>query len=84
MFSSTTMAASTTMPTAKAMPAREMTLIERPMAAMATKVPITETGMASEITRVARSERRNSSRMRAARAPPSQMFWRTRSIAELM
>ncbi len=84
MFSSTTMAASTTMPTAKARPAREITLIERPSAAMATKAPITETGMAIEMTRVARSERRNSSRMIAARVPPIQMFWRTKVMADWM
>ena len=84
MFSSTTIAASTTMPTANARPASEMTLIERPRAAIATKAPITETGMAIEMTSVARGERRNSSRMIAARVPPTQMFWRTSSIAELM
>ena len=33
------------MPTAKAIPASEMTLMERPMAAMATNAPTTETGM---------------------------------------
>ena len=84
MFSRTTIAASTTMPTANAMPASEMTLIERPIAAIATKAPITETGIASEMISVARGERRNKSRMIAARTPPIQMFWRTRSIAELM
>ena len=47
MFSSTTMAASTTMPTANAMPASEMTFSDRPSAAMPTKEPMTETGMAS-------------------------------------
>ncbi len=70
MFSSTTIAASTTMPTAKAMPAREMTLIERPIAAMATKLAITETGMAIEMISVAPNERRNRSRIRAASVPP--------------
>ena len=84
IFSRTTIAASTTMPTAKAIPAREMTLIDRPMAAMATKVPITEIGMASEITRVARIERRNNSRVSAASMPPTQIFWRTRSMADLI
>ena len=78
------MAASTTMPTAKASPASEMTLIERPSAAMATKAPTTETGIAIEITKVARRERRNNSRTMMASVPPTQMFWRTRSMAELM
>ena len=82
MFSRTTMAASTTMPMAKAMPAREITLSERPMAAMATKEPITETGMASAATRVARPERRNSNRMSAASVPPTKMFCCTRLMAE--
>ena len=84
MFSSTTMAASTTMPMAKARPAREITLIERPSAAMATKAPITETGMAIEITRVARKDRRKMIRMVAAKRPPTQMFCCTRSTEELM
>ncbi len=84
MFSSTTMAASTTMPTAKAMPASEMTLIERPSAAMAAKLPMMETGIASETTSVARTERRNSSSTNAANVPPTKMFCFTRSMAELM
>ena len=42
------------------MPASETTLIERPSAAMATKLAITETGMATEIMRVAEGERKNS------------------------
>ena len=84
MFSSTTMAASTTMPTANARPASEMTLIERPSAAMATNAPTTDTGMASEITTVARNERRNNSSSSAAKLPPTQMFCCTSAIAELM
>ena len=47
MFSSTTIAASTTIPTANARPAREMTLIDRPRAAIATNDPTMETGIAS-------------------------------------
>ena len=84
MFSSTTMAASTTMPTAKAMPASDTTFSERPSMAMATKEPTTETGIASETISVGRQERRNSSSMIAASAPPTTMFWRTRSMAETM
>ena len=78
------MAASTTMPTAKAMPASEMTFNVRPRPAMATKAAITDTGMASDTTSVARGERRNSIRIVAARMPPTQMFWITRSIELLM
>ena len=70
MFSSTTMAASTTMPTANAMPASEITLIERPSAAMATKEPITDTGIASDTTSVACHDRRKMNSTRAASAPP--------------
>ena len=84
MFSSTTIAASTTMPTAKARPASEMTLIERPIAAIATKLPTTETGMAIEMISVARHERRKIISTKAASRPPIQMFWVTRSIEELM
>ena len=76
------MAASTTMPTAKAKPAREMTLIERPKSAMATKEPMTETGIATATITVAPIERRKSKRMMTARVPPTQIFWRTRSMAE--
>ena len=62
------------MPTAKAMPASEITLIERPSAAMATKAATTEIGMASETISVALSERRKIIRMIAASVPPTQMF----------
>ena len=65
------MAASTTMPTAKAMPASETTFSERPRAAMATKEPTTETGIASETTSVARKERRKTISTNAASAPPT-------------
>ncbi len=81
MFSSTTIAASTTMPTAKAMPASEMTFSVRPSADIATKLAMIETGMAMETISVARHERRNISKTPAARRPPTQMFWITRSIA---
>ena len=84
MFSSTTIAASTTMPTANAKPAREMTLIDRPSIAMATNEPMTDTGMAAEMISVARIERRKISKIIAARRPPTTMFCWTRPIAELM
>ena len=61
-----------------------MTLIERPIAAMATKAATTEIGMASETTSVARAERRKIRRMIAARVPPNQMFCRTSEIDDLM
>ena len=71
MFSSTTIAASTTMPIANARPASEITLIVRPSAAIATNAPITDTGIASETTSDARTERRNNSSSTAANAPPT-------------
>ena len=46
MASTTTMASSTTMPIARTMPKSEMLLIEKPKAAMAAKVPMSETGIA--------------------------------------
>ena len=70
MFSSTTIAASTTMPTANARPASEMTLIDRPSAAIATNDPTTETGIASTTVIVARPERRKTRSTMAARRPP--------------
>ena len=62
------------MPTANAMPATEMTLMDLPMAAMATKAPITETGIANDTTRVALPDRKNKSSISAASAPPTKMF----------
>ncbi len=58
--------------------------MERPRAAMATNAPTTDTGMEMAMTSVARIERRNSIRTRAASVPPTQMFCCTRSMAELM
>ena len=72
------------MPTANAIPAREMTFNERPIAAIATNAPITETGIAREMIIVARKERRKDRRIRTASAPPTQIFCFTRSIAELI
>ena len=69
MFSKTTIAASTTMPTAKARPASEITLSERPSAAIATNEPMIETGIASETISVARQERRNNNSTNAAQVP---------------
>ena len=84
MFSSTTIAASTTMPTEKAIPASEITLRDRPNNAIATNAPITDTGIAIVIMIVARSERRKRSKMIPANTPPTQMFCCTSRMAELM
>ena len=46
------------MPMAKARPARDITLIDRPRTAIATKDPTIDTGIASEMTSVAEPLRR--------------------------
>ncbi len=84
MFSRTTIALSTTIPTAKLKPASEITFRFRPVTAMTTNVPITEIGIATPITRVGRGLRRNSSRTRIARLPPRTRFSFTRSTARRM
>ena len=58
------------MPMAKARPARDITLIDRPRTAIATKDPTIDTGIASEITSVAEPLRRKRSRTIAAKVPP--------------
>ena len=70
IFSKTTIAASTTIPTAKASPANDITFIDLPRAAIATKEPITETGMAKETTKVAAPLLKNNNRTMAANVPP--------------
>ncbi len=72
------------MPTAKARPAREMTLTVRPSRVMTMKVPTTEIGMAVATISVGRSERRKRISTRIARQPPTHRFCCTRSIAESM
>ncbi len=52
MFSSTTMELSTTMPTAKAMPARLITFRLRPKTSIIRKLPMMLMGMATAITSV--------------------------------
>ena len=71
MFSSTTIELSTTMPTAKARPARLMTLSVRPNHRISRKVPMTLIGMAIATTNVLDRLRRKSSRTRIASVPPT-------------
>ena len=82
MFSKLTIEASTTIPIAKASPAREITLIDSPKPAIATKVPITETGIAINIIVVGKIERRKNNKTPIAKLPPIHMFCLTRFIAE--
>ena len=58
MASSTTTALSTSMPTAKAMPPSDMMLSDTFAQYMSMKVPMTDTGMAMLVTKVARASRR--------------------------
>jgi HAE1 family hydrophobic/amphiphilic exporter-1 len=69
-----TIEASTTIPIAKASPAKEITLIERPSPAIATKVPITETGIAIKIIEVGIKDLKNSIKIPIAKQPPIQIF----------
>ena len=75
MFSLTTMAASSTMPTAKASPAREMTFRDLPVSCKTMKVVSRDTGMAVAISNIPRTFRRNhhntpiASRMPISRLP---------------
>ena len=72
------------MPTANAIPANEITFIDLPNAAIATKAATTEIGMDSPIITVALQDLKNKIRIRMAKDPPIHMFCLTRSIAESM
>ena len=74
--------ASTTMPTAKARPASEITLIESPSHAIATKVPTTETGIAQKIMIVGMTERMKANRIASAISPPIKIFCLTSEMAD--
>ena len=84
MFSSTTTALSTSMPTASAMPPSDMMLSDRSNMYIATNVPMTDTGMASPVMKVARASRRNRYRTRIASRPPISAASRTSPIADEM
>ena len=84
MFSSTTTALSISMPTAKAMPARLITLSVRLKAASARNVPITLTGIDIATISVERMFRRNNRSVPSVSSPPTKMLSLTRPIAESM
>ena len=84
MFSSTTIALSTTMPTANERPASEITLSVRPSASSTRKVPMTETGIAMAMMLVETIERRKTMSTTPAIAPPMSMFCVTSEIEESM
>ena len=82
MFSILTIDASTTIPIAKASPASEITLIDKPRPEIATKVPTTETGIAINMIAVGTIDLKNKIRIPIAKHPPIQIFCLTRFIAE--
>ena len=84
MLSSTTTALSTSMPTASAMPPRDMMLSERSKAYISTNVPSTETGMAMPEISVVRASRRNAYSTRIASRPPIKAASFTSPIAAPM
>jgi hypothetical protein len=84
MFSRTTIALSTSMPTANARPARLTTFSDRPIRWSSRKVPMMLVGIASAITRVERPLRRNRRRQMIVRMPPRTMLSLTSPTAEWM
>ena len=82
IFSRTTIAASTTIPTANAIPAKEITFIDLPRAAIATKAATTDIGIDNPIITVARHDLKNNIKINIAKVPPIQIFCLTSSIAE--
>ena len=80
MFSTTTMASSTTIPIASTRPKSERIFIEKPAMYMAAKVPMRETGMATSGTMEVRQFWRNTSTTRATRATPSRRVRMTSRI----
>ncbi len=71
MFSISTMASSTRMPVTSVMASRLTALREKPIADIAQKVGMTESGRATAAISVARQSRRNSSTTMTASAAPS-------------
>ncbi len=84
MLSSTMVAASSVMPTAKAIPAIEMTLSVCPVTSITSTVVSTETGIAMPTSSVERNWRRNSHSTPIARITPATRLPVTRPIAWLM
>jgi hypothetical protein len=81
MFSSTTMALSTNMPTAKEMPARLTTLRVRSKIHRKIKVPTAEMGMATTVVKVEEMLLRKSRSTTRASNPPMTTLRLTRSMA---
>ncbi len=75
MFSSMTMASSTTRPMASTSASRVSVLMLNPSASMIAQLPISDTGMVTSGISVARSERRNRKMMRMTRTTASAIVW---------
>ncbi len=84
MFSRTTIASSTTRPTATASPPRVMTLIVIPVICMITRAVSTESGMLTAATRVERRLNRNRKIVRMAKNAPRPPSRRSPSRDSLM
>ena len=84
MFSSTTMASSTTRPIASTSASRVSVLIEKPKAYISMKLPTSDTGMVTSGIRVARSDRRKMKMTAVTSATAIAMVWNTSSIERWM
>ena len=84
MFSSTTMASSTTMPMASTAASSVRVLIENPNITISPQAPISETGMVMMGIRVARKVRRKKKMIAATSTVASRMVLKTLSIEALM
>ena len=79
IFSKTTIAESTSIPTAKEIPAREIVFKLLPIASNIIKVPIIEIGIATETTAVGEIALKKIIRIRTAKIPPIIIFCLTKS-----
>ena len=71
MFSISTIASSTRMPVTSVIASRLTRLSEKPIASIAQKVGMTESGSATAVTRVARKSRRKTNTTTTASSAPS-------------
>ncbi len=74
IFSNTTIAASTSIPTANEIPASEIVFKDLPITERIINVPITEIGIATATTAVGEILLKNVIRMNTAKIPPIIMF----------
>ena len=84
MFSSMTMASSTTRPMASTMASRVRVLMVKPISDIRAKAPISDTGMVTNGISVARNERRKMKMIRMTSATASQMVVKTLSMDSRM